>query len=328
MAEARALWFKAYDHAEILKERLPLLKPGWCKLQTFFSAISPGTERLVYSGDVPENLRQEMKCPYMGGEFPFPVKYGYSLIGKITEGPKQSIGKIVHVLHPHQDQCIVHMEDTFPIPPRVPPPRGTLASNLETAVNAIWDSNVTIGERALLIGFGIVGSLVARLLSFIPGVQLQVVDTNPSKITLAEKMGFEACNPEKVSGNFDLAFHASGSSDGLQLAIDKVGCEGRIIELSWYGTDKVSLSLGGTFHSQRKTIHSSQVSTVSPRQRPRWDRRRRKSLVFKLLERPEFDSHITHSVPFTKLPDLYGKLKAYPTEGLSYLVRYEEKTKE
>lgn len=328
MAGAKALWFKAYDHAEILKERLPRLKRGWCKLQTFFSAVSPGTERLVYSGEVPEDLRQEMRCPYMGGEFPFPVKYGYSLVGKITEGPKQSIGKIVHVLHPHQDQCIVRMEDTFPIPPRVPPPRATLASNLETAVNAFWDSKMTIGERALVIGFGIVGSLVARLLSFIPGVQLQVVDTNPSKIALAEKMGFKACNPEKVSSNFDLAFDASRSSDGLQLAIDKVGCEGRIIELSWYGTNKVSLRLGGTFHSQRKTIHSSQVSTLSPRQRPRWDHIRRRGLAFKLLERPEFDSHITHSVQFTKLPDVYCKLKTYPAEGLSYLVEYKEKTKE
>lgn len=328
MAEAKALWFRTRGHAEILEERLPRLRPGWCRLHTLFSAISPGTERLVYSGEVPEDLHREMRCPYMGGKFPFPVKYGYSLVGKITEGPEDSIGSVVHVLHPHQDQCIVRTEHTFPIPPQVPPSRATLASNLETAVNAIWDSEVTIGEHALIIGFGAVGSLVARLLSFMSGIKLEIVDANPSKIALAEKMGFKACDPGSVSGNFDLAFHASRSSDGLQLAVDRVGFEGRIIELSWYGTNKISLSLGGTFHSQRKAILSSQVATPSRRQRSRWDHARRRSLVFELLERSEFDSHITHSVPFGGLPDIYNKLKAHPTEGLSYLVKYHEKTGE
>jgi threonine dehydrogenase-like Zn-dependent dehydrogenase len=325
MAEATALWFTTHDHAELLKENLPRVTLGWCKVEALYSGISPGTERLVYSGEIPEDLHAEMRCPYMGGEFPFPVKYGYSLVGKITGGPKGSIGKTVHMLHPHQDQCIVRLEDTFPVPPRVPPTRATLASNLETAINAIWDSNVTIGERALLVGFGAVGSLVARLLSFIAGVEVHVADTSRVKIALAEKMGFEASHGGKLSGDFDLAFHASGSSDGLQLAIDMVGFEGRIIEVSWYGTRRASLSLGGSFHSQRKTIYSSQVSTLSLRQRPRWDHARRRRLVFELLERTEFDHHITHSVPFTKLPDIYAKLKRGPAEGLSYLVHYKER---
>jgi threonine dehydrogenase-like Zn-dependent dehydrogenase len=231
----------------------------------------------------------------------------------------------VHVLHPHQNRCVVRLEDVYPLPPEVPPPRATLASNLETAVNVLWDAQVGLGERVLVVGFGIVGSLVARLLSFIPGVELEVVDTTPAKQRLAQAMGFRTPHADDLEPVFDLAIHASASSAGLQMALDHVGFEGRVIELSWYGTRPVSVHLGGTFHHQRKRIISSQVSTIAPMQRPRWDNRRRKDLVFTLLQRPEFDAHITHTVPFTDLPGVFQQLAHVPTAGLAYVVDYANK---
>lgn len=325
MAEARAIWFQASGQAAILKEKLPELKPGMCQLETLFSGISLGTERLVFSGRVPEELHQEMKCPYMAGEFSFPLKYGYSLVAKITEGPEEKKGQIVHVLHPHQDRCMVRIEDTYVLPEKVPPQRATLASNLETAVNAVWDSRAALGERALIVGFGIIGSLVAQVLSFVPGVEVKIMDTNPSKLSLAEKLGFQLFDPENSSESFDMAFHASGTFAGLQLAIDKVGFEGRVIEISWYGEQRVSLHLGGSFHSQRKTIISSQVSHIPAHLSRRWDKTRRKEFVFELLERSEFDAHITHCFPFSQLPEIYPKLFSSPGEGLGYLIEYEER---
>jgi 2-desacetyl-2-hydroxyethyl bacteriochlorophyllide A dehydrogenase len=301
---------------------LPNVRVGWCKIQTLYTSISPGTERLVYLGQVPEALYGEMKCLYMGGNFPYPVKYGYSLVGRITDGPEESMGKLVHVMHPHQDHCTVNFKDTYPVPQGIPPQRASLASNLETAVNAIWDSQVHIGDSVLVVGFGIVGSLVARLLSAIPGTRVEVADTHHAKVDLARKMGFTAFDPHDVSNGFDCAFHASGTPEGLQTAIDKVGFEGKIVELSWYGTRTVPIQLGGSFHSQRKIIISSQVSHLSGHQRVRWDHRRRKHLVFSLLQNPEFDEHITHSVPFTQLPATFSTLAHTPTEGLAYLVEY------
>ena len=325
MTEASALWFQARETAAIVPEGLPQVGDGWCEIRTHFSAVSPGTERLVYTAQVPPGLAEEMRCPYMGGTFSFPVKYGYSLVGTVSAGPTALLGQAVHVLHPHQDRCVVRGEDVYVLPPGVPLRRATLASNLETAVNVLWDAQVCLGERVLVVGFGIVGSLVARLLSFIPGVQVDVVDTAPAKQRLASDMGLRSPPVEELDASFDLAIHASASSQRLQVELDHVGFEGRVVELSWYGTRPVTVQLGGTFHHQRKRIVSSQVSTISPAQRPRWDYRRRKALVFDLLCRPEFDTHITHTVAFRELPQVFQRLVHPPTEGLAYVVDYAEK---
>lgn len=322
MTDAYALWFQGKDRFSLVKEQLPELRAGWCRIQTIFSAISPGTERLVYSEKIPESLYCEMRCPYMGGKFPYPVKYGYSLVGRIVEGPDESVDKLVHILHPHQDQSVVRLEDVYPVPSTVPPRRATLASNLETAVNAIWDARVSIGERVVVVGFGAVGSLVARLLTLIPEVEVEVVETDAARRELAKQMEFEAYSPAKMGDHFDLAFHVSATAEGLQSAIESVDFEGRIIELSWYGTGSVSLQLGRTFHNQRKRIISSQVANIAPHQRPRWDHQRRKKLVFSLLKRSEFDSHITHTVAFSDLPEVCRQLQQGLTEGLSKLVEY------
>lgn len=322
MAYARSLWFQERGHAVLLEEELPEVQKGWCLVETLFSSISPGTERLVYLGEVPREVFAQMRHAYMAGEFSFPVKYGYSLVGRIVKGSPNREGRIVHVLHPHQDRCVVKEEDTFPVPDEVPPKRATLASNLETAVNAVWDSQATIGESVLVVGFGIIGSLVARLLSFMPGVEVEITDVNPDKISLARKMGYKAQKPNNISDHFDMAFHASGNPEGLQFAIDKVGFEGSVVELSWYGAQKVPLSLGGSFHPMRKKILSSQVSSIPSRNRPRWDLKRRKSLVFKLLQNGAFDSHITHSFAFDELAQAFDVFKTISTDGLSYLVVY------
>ena len=323
MSDAFALWFQDREQAAILPEALPAVSDGWCGMRAQFSALSPGTERLVYTGGVPPELAEDMRCPYMGGEFAFPVKYGYSLVGEISDGPADWLGRAAHVLHPHQDRCVVRREDVYLLPPDVSPARATLASNLETAVNVLWDAQVALGERVLVVGFGIVGSLVARLLSFIPGVQLEVVDAAPDKQRMAADMGFSShTNTDDLDAAFDLAIHASAASAGLQTALDHVGFEGRVVELSWYGSRPVTVNLGGAFHNQRKRIISSQVSTIAPAQRPRWDYRRRKDLVFDLLRRDEFDAHITHRVAFGDLPKVFARLAHPPTEGLAYLVDY------
>jgi len=320
--QATSLWFQKPGRAVLRDEELAEVPEGWCLVESLFSAISPGTERLVFLGGVPREVFARMKHPYMGGEFSFPVKYGYSLVGRIVDGPDERIGQTVHVLHPHQDRCVVKSEDAFPVPDEVPPERASLASSMETAVNAIWDSQAAIGECALVVGFGIIGSLVARLLESMPGLKVTVTDIDSHKLTLAGKLGFEARQPNDVSGSFDLAFHASGSPGGLQLALDRVGFEGRVVELSWYGTKKTALSLGGSFHPMRKKILSSQVSSLPSRFRSNWDLKKRKSLVFDLLKNEAFDSHITHRFPFGGLPRVFEEFKTAHAPGLSYLVVY------
>jgi threonine dehydrogenase-like Zn-dependent dehydrogenase len=305
---ARALWFEAPSRAAIRDETLIDRGDGWRRITAIASAISPGTERLVATGRVPASVRDAMRCPYMEGSFAFPMKYGYSLVGRLDDG------RIAHVLHPHQTQCDVRESDLRMVPDDVPVERATLAANLETAVTALWDSEIAAGERALVIGFGIVGSLIARLL---PGAD--VLDVDPAKRELARSMGFRAI--ESPDGEYDLAFGVSGNAAEVQTAIDAVGVEGRVIEVSWLA-EPARVDFGGTFHSGRKRIIGSQVSRIPKRMRQEWDFARRTELVFSLLRDAAFDAHITNAVAFDDLPRFYDDLCAGLSDGLSVVVRY------
>jgi NADPH:quinone reductase-like Zn-dependent oxidoreductase len=318
MSPAHALWHEGPGRARLRTLDLPAPPRGCCQVAALCSAVSPGTERLVAAGRVPPEVAAAMRCPYMEGEFPFPVKYGYSLVGRVVRGPAALRGRIVHVLHPHQDRCNVRVADVRPVPEDVPPERATLAANLETAVTALWDSRAAVGERALVIGFGIVGSLITRLLAAIPGVEVEVVERDPAKRRLAASLGLRAV--AAPSGEVDLAFGASGSPAEVQLALDALGTEGRLIEVSWLGSGEARLALGGTFHSGRKRIVSSQVSSLPPFLRGRWDHGRRTALVFALLRSPEWDAHITRGVDFTALPGLFAEPAG--AGSLSVTVRY------
>ena len=322
MIQAWAFWLTGKGRGALKQETLS--NPGgdeWCVVRAMFSAVSPGTERLVAGGKVPVALRKEMRCPYMGGRFPFPVKYGYSLVGEVVQGPAELRGRKVHVLHPHQDLCVVRTEHVRPLPDDLPPVRATLASNMETAVTAVWDSGLTLGERALIVGFGIIGSLIARILAPVPGVELEVVEKSPDRRRLAETMGFRT-SAGPAAEPFDVAFDTSGTAAGLQAAIDSVGVEGRAVAVSWFGAEPARLDLGGSFHSRRKRIVGSQVSRIPGALQPRWDTRRRTELVFRLLERPEFDAHVGPAVPFADLPEAYGTLVRRTPGGLSPLIIY------
>ena len=207
---ARALWHLSAT-SSILKEiKLPLENSDNCLLKAEYSLISSGTERLIASGLVPESLHSQMKVPYMQGHFSFPLCYGYSMVGRVISEHSALFSKRVHLMHPHQDICAVEASSLFVIPEDIPSSRASLASNMETALNAIWDSGVSIGDRALVCGFGMIGALVARLLSFIPGVEVHILEIDPVRKRKAAEMGFEVVDKIKEE-RYDLAFHTSAS---------------------------------------------------------------------------------------------------------------------
>jgi NADPH:quinone reductase-like Zn-dependent oxidoreductase len=318
----RALWFQRAHAAALVDEPMAAGREGFSVVRSEFSAISPGTERLVFAGEVPEPMRTGMRVPYMGGDFGFPLKYGYSLVGRVESSAAAALrGRRVHLMHPHQDCVMARDEDLFVVPEGVPAARATLAANLETAVNAVWDAQVPAGAACLVVGFGIVGSLIARLLSRMPGTAVTVCDRDATKCALAATLGFCACAPEAVQHGFDVAFHASASGEGLQLCIDATGFEATIVEASWYGTRAVTLQLGGSFHNQRKRIVSTQVSSIAAPMRERWSFARRKALAFELLRDAAFDAHITESVAFAQLPAWFNS-GGLDRPGLARVVDY------
>lgn len=304
---ARGLWFIESGRAVLRKETICRPSTGaCCTIRSLYSAVSSGSEQLVAAGKVPPDMHETMRVPYMGGAFPFPVKYGYSLVASVEVGPPHLLGKVVHLMHPHQDRAYVDANDVFPVPDGIPARRATLASNMETAVNAVWDARPALGERILIVGFGFVGALIAHLLHTM-SAELQIAEVRAERREMARQLGYQVELPRTAGEYFDLAFHSSGTAAGLQEAIDRVGMEGRVVELSWYGTAETPLRLGSTFHSQRKSIISSQVSHLPGFQTPRWNQLRRKQLVFSLLRDAAFDDLLQDPLPFDQMADWFHR---------------------
>ena len=137
--QGKALWYVGPGRAELREEKIAASKPGEVRVRALFGAISRGTERLVRAGRVPASEYDRMRAPFMGGTFPFPVKYGYATVGQVEAGPAELKGRIVFSLHPHQSLFTVPVDAVFAIPAEVPPRRAVLAPNMETALNGVWD---------------------------------------------------------------------------------------------------------------------------------------------------------------------------------------------
>lgn len=308
--DALALWHTSNTHSEIRSEKLEPLKAGQALVKTRYSLVSIGTERIVSKGQVPILMNERMKVPYMMGSFGFPVKYGYSCVGEIISGEGVASGSLVHVMHPHQNYFVSHIKDLNFLPLEVPLRRALLFSNIETALNVIWDVQPLPGYKVLVIGFGLIGSLIALILRKYPLLTVDIAEIQSCRIDQAKKMGFNvlAENNCKAS-DYEAAINTSGSGNGLQMGIDALKQGGTLTEVSWYGDKQVQLSLGNSFHTNNIKIKSSQVSNLSQNAFHLWNAKDRKKWVFELLKDDEFDMLFEQSVPFDEAPATFEKLR-------------------
>ncbi len=309
-SSAQACWLVEPGWAELRSETLPEPTADQVQVRTLHSGISRGTETLIYRGDVPTSEFERMRAPLQAGDFPGPVKYGYSSVGIVEVGPAALLGRAVFCLFPHQTCYVVPIDAVHILPDGVPPARAVLAANLETAVNALWDAAPRLGDRISVVGGGTVGLLVAWLAGRMPGCAVEVVDTQVARRQVTERLGVNFAVPEAARDEADLVIHASGRAEGLATALRLAAFEATVLELSWYGQREVSVPLGGAFHSRRLVLKSSQVGQVAAAQRSRWSHRRRIELSLSLLTDPALDALITDAAPFAALPAVLARLAA------------------
>jgi threonine dehydrogenase-like Zn-dependent dehydrogenase len=321
MDEARAFWVVAPGRGEIRTVHLPTAGEGDAVVRTLYSGISRGTESLVFGGHVPPSEYLRMRAPFQDGEFPAPVKFGYSSVGVVEAGPAGLAGQTVFCLYPHQTRYVVPATALELVPPGVPPARAVLAANLETALNGLWDAGLRLGDRLAVVGGGTVGCLVAWLAGRVPGCRVELVDLVEARAATAAALGVRFATPPTAEPEADCVIHASGSAEGLRTALSLAAPEATVVELSWYGDREVTVPLGGAFHSRRLTLRSSQVGQLNPAQRPRWTRRRRLALALELLADPRLDALISGETPFAELPDGMPRLAA--GDALCHLIRYD-----
>jgi 2-desacetyl-2-hydroxyethyl bacteriochlorophyllide A dehydrogenase len=320
--ETRAFWLTEPGRGEIRDVELPERGPGDVLVRTRYSAVSAGTESLVFRGGVPRNQHEVMRAPFQEGNFPGPVKYGYLNVGVVEQGPAELVGRDVFCLYPHQTAYVVPADAVVPVPESVPAARAVLAGTVETAVNALWDAAPMIGDRIAVVGAGMVGCCVARLLARMPGTRVCLVDVDQKRAEIAASLGVRFASPEAAEGDCDLVIHASASEAGLARSLELLAPEGVVVELSWYGDRVVRLPLGERFHSQRLTIRSSQVGTVSPA-RARYGYAQRLALALDLLADDGFDALISGSTPFDELPAFLARLAANEVSALCQRIDYE-----
>jgi threonine dehydrogenase-like Zn-dependent dehydrogenase len=322
ISSSRAYWVTGPMQGELREEPLEPPGPGHVLVRTLYTGISRGTEALVLRGAVPPSEFIEMRAPFQVGDFPWPVKYGYCNVGRVEIGPPEWIDRTVFCLYPHQTAYWAPIDRLHLIPEKVPPERAVLAANLETAINGLWDAAPRIGDRIAVIGSGSLGALCAWMCARIPGCRVELIDLNPHRAEIAERLGVDFAEPTDATGEADLVIHVSGSSAGLERALTLAGFEATILELSWYGTATVTLPLGAAFHRRRLTLRSSQVGRVASAQRARWDYRRRLGLALSLLDDPVLDGLISGEDDFDDLPAVQTRLASHPGDTLMHRIRY------
>lgn len=308
--QATAFWTVAVGLGALRDEILP---QAGVLVTTLASGVSRGTEALVFAGRVPPGQYDAMRAPLMGGDFPFPVKYGYCAVGQTADGRR------VFVLHPHQDRFRVPAAHCLPVPDAVPTDRAVLAANMETALNITWDAACLPGERVQVVGAGVIGLLTASLLARVPGTKVTLVDIDPARAALAAHFGCRFALPDTAPGDQGLVVHASGTEAGLRLALACAGNEARIIEASWFGDRAPAVPLGEAFHARRLRLIASQVGQVAPAMRGRWSHAQRLALALGLLEDAAYDALLEPPTRFADLPEAMPALLA---RGLCHVIHY------
>ncbi len=320
--QAQALWYVSAGVAALRTEALPAPQTKQIRVRTLFSALSRGTESLVFAGKVPEAEFTRMRAPFMGGDFPFPVKYGYASVGVVQSGPSELLNRRVFSLSPHQDYFNLPVDAVMAIPDGVSPERAVLAANMETALNAVWDAAPGPGDRIAVVGGGVLGCLVAFLCGHLPGAEVTLVDINPQRAVIAKQLGIKFATETAAPLDCDLVFHTSAAAAGLTTALRLAGEEATVLELSWYGTQMVGAPLGGAFHSKQLRLQSSQVGHISATRRPRYSYRRRLGVALELLKDERLDALLAPAIAFADLPRQLPQILGQPSGVLCQLIHY------
>jgi len=327
---------------EIKDEILEAPPPGHLLVRTLSSAISPGTEMLVYRGQVPRDMPVDDTIAALSGTFSYPLKYGYAAVGEVAAAGHQLAsgweGRRVFALHPHESHFLASPSELIPVPAGIELDDALFVPTMETAVTLLMDGRPVVGEQVAVFGQGVVGLLITALLAHIPLTALVTVDRYPLRRQTSLSLGAHAAlNPDEPGidrllrelvsrdGHYqgaDLVYELSGSPAALDQAVAASGFSGRVVVGSWYGNKQVALDLGTRFHRGRISLISSQVSHIGPEYTGRWIPARRRAVVWDLIRRLRPSRFITHRYSFAEAAEAYRMLDTHPEESLQVILTY------
>lgn len=332
----KTLYFTAPRQVEIREEPLPTPGADEVLVETTCSAISAGTEMLIYQGHFPPELEADPMISSLRGGFKYPLAYGYACVGTVREVganmDREWLDRSVFAFQPHTSHFICKPESLLQVPETLSHECASFLPNMETAVNLVQDAAPMYGERVLVLGQGVIGLLTASLLKEFPLEALVTVDcferrrnsspVPPGLCLNSEAPGFHAETRDRLQGQADLTFELSGNPAALNDAIELTAFSGRIVIGSWYGKKSAEINLGGAFHRSRIKLISSQVSTIAPELSGRWDKERRFDVAWKALGRVHPETWITHRFPLDQAAEAYQLLDENPQDTIQILLSY------
>jgi 2-desacetyl-2-hydroxyethyl bacteriochlorophyllide A dehydrogenase len=325
-----AVFFEAPRQVAVREEPVPPPAIGEVQVQTSLSAVSPGTEMLIYRGEAPPGLQVDETLSALAGDFAYPLKYGYAVVGRVIEtGPEVDpswSGREVFAFRPHESCFVCRPEELIPLPDGIPAEDAAFLPNMETAVNFLMDARPVIGEHVAVFGQGIVGLLTTALLADFPLASLVTVDSYPQRRTASLELGATASFAPGAAlpgDGVDLAFELSGSPLALDPAIAACGFGARVVIGSWYGSKRVSLDLGGRFHRDRIRLISSQVSTLAPEWSGRWSKARRLEVAWEMIRRVQPSRLVTHRLPLAEAAKAYELLDRQPEDAVQVILEHQ-----
>lgn len=335
--ERRLLFFTAPARVELRSAEIPSPGAGQFLVKSLVSAISPGTELLIYRGQAPQDLAADPTISALAGSLAYPLQYGYATVGRVAalgrDLSSDWLGRLVFAFQPHQTHFLTEPAQVLPLPENVSPERAVFLPNMETALNLVMDARPLIGERVVIFGQGIVGLLTCALLARFPLAELLTLDMFPNRRAASRTAGATASlDPTEQSSlqqvradrGVDLAVELSGAPQALDQALAVTGFAGRVVIGSWYGSKPVSLDLGSAFHRSRIRILSSQVSSIDPELAGRWDKARRFELAWKMLPQVQPERWITHRLPFEQAGQGYRLLDQQPDQAIQVIFDYQD----
>ena len=310
-------------------------------VQTCYSAISPGTEMLVYRGQWPEGVPVDATLDSLAGDFSYPLAYGYCVVGQvIATGSAVSddwLGRRVFAFQPHQDLFCCEPETLHPIPDDLDYETALFLPSMETAVNLLLDGSPLIGENVIVIGQGIIGLLVTALLSRFPLTRLATLDSHKLRREASMHFGATECfDPKDAAaithlggtpgqgGEADLVYEVSGNPAALNTALTLTRFSGRVVIGSWYGAKKEEVNLGSFFHRGHLSLISSQVSSIAPERSGRWNNSRRLNLAWEMLRLIRLSGCITHRFALADASSAYSLIDKRPEETIQVILKHQQ----
>ncbi len=322
----RELWFTGPRAVE-LRTGIPSAPGrGQVSARALASGVSQGTELLLYRGEGPVPFDPSLDAASVGAPT-YPRRYGYAWVGEVTEAGAGAgdlpRGTRVFALAPHGERHTLAASSVRALDPAIPAARAVLAANLETAITCVWDSGLSLGDRVVVLGGGVVGLLVARLAST-AGARVSLVEPSPTRREAASALGVSSAAPgdDRPCADADVVVEATGDPAALDRAIAHAGNEATVVVASFYGARTAPVALGADFHRRRLRLRSTQVSSIPPERAPRWTHARRFDLVRQCLADPALDALIGATAPFDDAPAVYARLDRSPGDAVQTVFVY------